>query len=159
MLLLAGCGRHELGPVDVEHEEFAAKPEKVIVAVFGAPWCSACKTQIPRLEAAILKLDKSIQERIDLRFYVTTGLNSNTAPNQDVADRYRNSLHLTALAYPDPWKWQNFRKWVGGEFVIPGAAVLDPKEKVLKSFRGGATFEVSDISYAAKTAVQNLENK
>lgn len=153
-LLLVSCGRYQ--PTETPEIEDCPIPvdvsKKVIVAVFGAPWCSACKNQIPELDKALLKLG-AINEKIEFRFYVTTGTNSAVAPTQDIADRYRDSLHISASSNIDPWKWKYFRAWVGGELLLPGAAILSHDQKVIKQFRGG--FNPSEVAFAAKTIVLN----
>lgn len=158
-LIAFGCGRYEPAPdpyvpVPTPPGPCPAPTQKVIVAVFGAPWCSACKTQIPKLDGALKKLPADVLARVEFRFYVTTGSNSAVAPTQAEATAYRNSLHLSAQAMIDPWRWTNFKKWVGGALAIPGAAVLSGDEKLIRSFRGGVSFDISDIVETARKSLK-----
>ncbi|MBY0371468.1 hypothetical protein K2X33_12325 [bacterium] len=112
---------------------------RITVILFGAPWCSECKQDLPAIEQEIAK--RSPRQRAGLRtmLYVTTATSPAAAPTEAVALEYRNALRLDATAFADPWRWKNFKKYVGGDLVLPGAAVLDPSGNILHSYRAGAT--------------------
>jgi hypothetical protein len=68
------------------------------------------------------------------------------APTPEVAEQYRQALHLEAKSVADEWRWKTFRKFVGGSLVLPGAAILDSTGHVVRSFRAGrTTFVPSEI--------------
>lgn len=112
---------------------------KVIVAMFGAPWCGVCKSEFPNLQRVMQSLTPEQRARLDVRLYVPTGMDSQQPPTPEVAEWYRRSLGLSyATAYVDPWRWQLFRKWVSSKLAIPGGAVLSADEVVLKKYPPGS---------------------
>jgi thiol-disulfide isomerase/thioredoxin len=113
--------------------------KKVTLALFGAPWCSECKTDMPAIQAELDKLKASQRAFIDTVLYVTTSGNPSVPPTQEGAEQYRETVHIKGRALADEWRWKNFRQWVGGALVLPGAAVLDEQGNVLKAFRAGPT--------------------
>lgn len=158
LFVVVGCGR-ETAPVALNvPSPVPVKPSpergKVIVAVFGAPWCPACKSAIPEVQRQLKKLPDTKLAQIEFRLYVPTGANSANRPTQDVADQYKQTLGLDlATAHVDPWKWTLYQKWIGGSASIPAAAVLDDKENVLTRFRAGSQFDAQDIARFAASRV------
>jgi len=150
LFVMVGCGqenlpsqRPEIIPVAPVQPKPPAPGKKVILAVFGAEWCTFCKRDLPAVQAEFDKLPADQKAQIEFRFYDVGS--ANRKPTVETAERYRDSLHLTALAFPDPWQWQLFRKWVGKNMAIPGGAVLDKDEKVLQSFVPGMSFIPKEI--------------
>jgi thiol-disulfide isomerase/thioredoxin len=149
------AGATSFVPTDILASVQASFPstKSVTLALFGAPWCSECKTEMPAIQAQMNKLKNSQRAFIDVVLYVTTSGNPAVPPTQEVADQYKEIVHLHGKAYPDEWRWKNFRNWVGGGFVLPGAAVLDAQGNVLKAFRAGpSSFVPSEIvAFAVKS--------
>lgn len=119
---------------------------RITLMLFGAPWCTACKQDLPAIEKAIGELPA--RQRVGLRtqLYVTTDVSPSAPATQKVAEAYRNALHLEAPAFADAWRWKGFKKYVGGDLVLPGAAVLDPSNNILRAYRaGGTTFVPAEI--------------
>lgn len=136
-LIVLACGKEQkpdplIGPVP-------SGDKKVTLALFGAPWCTACKEDLPALQSAIDAMTPEQRKNLDVRLYVTTSGNPAVPPTNEVAQQYKESLNLTMESAPDEWRWKKFKAWVGGELVLPGAAVLDADGNVLKSYRAGAT--------------------
>lgn len=126
VLVVAGCGRIVQQPVTpVPTPVTPISKTDIVVAAFGADWCTYCHQYIPELAAVLDKLSE--RGRIELRLYVSG------EKSQAAADAFRNSLHINATAYPDPGgKVQ--KVWVGSS-GIPAAAVLSTDEKVIKAYR------------------------
>lgn len=118
---------------------------KKIIAVFGAPWCGACKTLLPELERELQGLPKTKRDEIDFRLYITTGATSSAKPTQDVAERYRDALGLSATAYIDPWYWTNYKAWVSKSLAIPAGVLQDEAGKVLRVYNAGNSFSPAKI--------------
>ncbi len=145
------------GPTSFIPQEIAAfvkgalpRGNQVTLALFGAPWCSECKTEMPAIQAELDKLSRTQASFVDVVLYVTTSGNPSVPPTQEVADQYRSVLHIKAKALPDEWRWKNFRRMVGGSFVLPGAALLDSSGNVVRAFRAGPTdFVPSEIVSSA----------
>lgn len=141
------------GPTSFVPQEIAAYTESVIpqgnqvtLALFGAPWCSECKTDMPAIQAELDKLTKLQRAFIDVVLYVTTSGNPSVAATPEVAEQYMHAVHIKGKALADEWRWKNFRKMVGGAFLLPGAAVLNSSGEVLRSYRAGpTTFVPSEI--------------
>lgn len=171
--VILGCGREAISPVSPDEPIPVPGPvppgptppvpplppapgqEKVIVAVFGAPWCSACKSGIPEVQRQLKKLPASKLAQIDFRLYVPTGANSGSRPTQAVADQYKQILHLDlATAYVDPYRWTNYQDWVGSYLAIPAAAILDEKLNVLRRYPPGVGFSPPDIAHFAASQVK-----
>lgn len=148
ILMLAGCGAESVGPQDPINPNPVIDPVKPdpqkpvvksVIALFGAPPCSVCKSAFPDVQARLKNLPKDLRQTIDFRVYVTTGAGWSDPVNQQIADGYRDMLKLDATAYPDQG-WKLFAEMVGGQRVIPAGAVLSAKTgKVLKRFRAGST--------------------
>lgn len=136
-LIVLACGKEQkpdplIGPAP-------GGEKKVTLAIFGAPWCTECKTDLPAIQTAVDGLSEDQKKNLDVRLYVTTSGNPAVPPTNEVAQQYKEALNLKMESAPDEWRWKKFKTLVGGELVLPGAAVLDAEGKVLKSFRAGAT--------------------
>ena len=142
LMLLSGCGVETSQP-DIRigepipkiqpnepDEPGEPKVEKPIVVVFGAPWCGPCKRDLPTVQAAI----KPHLDDLDFVFYVTTGYRSNELPTQEIADKYRDYLGLSAVAAPDV-RWGVYRAIFGSSLSIPAVAVLRADRTVFYSSR------------------------
>lgn len=152
VLLLAGCGKELVpGPAPIPGPGPIPEPEareRVVVAVFGAPWCSVCKVRLPEINRALVLLRAACD--VELRLYLPTGERSHLPPTQSLAERYRDYLGLDASAHIDP-NWQFYRQWVSVALALPGAAVLDSKMNLLKSYPPMASFNARDIAaFAAR---------
>ncbi len=144
-------------PSEIAATVQASFPTKktVTLALFGAPWCSECKTEMPAIQAEIDRLKASQRAFIDTVLYVTTSGNPSVPPTQEGAEQYREIVHIKGRALADEWRWKNFRQWVGGGFVLPGAAILDAQGNVIKAYRAGpTTFIPSEI---VAHAVRSIE--
>ncbi len=127
----------------------------ITLALFGAPWCSECKTAMPAIQAELDALKPSVSAFVRTKLYVTTSANPSVPPTQQVADEYREAVHLKGTTEPDPWRWTHFRKWIGGSFTLPAAVVLNDGGEVLRVFRAGpTTFVPTEIVSAAVEAIQ-----
>jgi thiol-disulfide isomerase/thioredoxin len=154
-LLVLACGKQPSGVQNQPGTTPTIEGKQVTVAVFGAPWCTECKQDLPLIQNEYDRLSPEQKAAIGLQLYVTTAGNPAVAPTQEIAEQYRAALGITMPAVADEWRWKNFRKLVGGDIVLPGAAVLDSTGAVLKSFRAGpTTFVPSEIM---AFAVQNLK--
>jgi thiol-disulfide isomerase/thioredoxin len=142
---LLSCGRHSVDPEPFKPPVVTGPQTRVVVAIFGATWCSACKSEIPNLDARLKRLPEFGQ--IDFRVYVTD------AQTQVDCDKYTTrALHIDAKCYPDP-QGKTFRSWVGGS-VIPAVAVLTEDLKIIKAFRGGTGWDSTDIAASAVNALK-----
>lgn len=118
----------------------------VTLALFGAPWCSECKTDMPAIQAKLDALSNTRRAYIEVLMYVTTSGNPAVPPTEEVAEQYMHAVHVKGKPIADEWRWKNFRKLVGGNLALPGAAVLSADGTVLRSFRAGpTTFVPGDI--------------
>lgn len=122
----------------------------VTVALFGAPWCSNCKTSFPQIQQEINALTPDKQSRVTLFLYVPTGRQAtDDKPTDAGAEEYRQALGLNGKSKADP-KWKVFRRLVGDEQALPAAAILNEQGEVIKKYRGGDGFVSKDIvSFAA----------
>lgn len=85
---------------------------------------------------------------IDFKVYVPTGMTSSQPPSDDVTRKYVASLGIPeSMGVSDP-KWSAFKRFVGGQYAIPAAAVVLPSGTV-KSYRAGSTFDPNEIAYFA----------
>lgn len=127
--------------------------KSVKLALFGAPWCSECKTEMPAIQERLDRLSRTQLAYIDVTLYVTTAANPSVPPTQEIADSYLETVHVKGKALPDEWRWKNFKAWVGGSFALPGAAVLDAQGHVLKAWRAGPTTFVPGeiVDFAVKS--------
>lgn len=140
-------------PAPVKPDE--PKPQKkVVLALWGAPWCHACHSLLPQVQEQLSKLSATTRAAIDFRLYVPTGLRPDSKPEDKVSIAYRDSLKLDAVAYSDPrWAW--FRKCVGNEMAIPGGALLAADGvTVLRRFYPGQLVPSEAVWYAAQEATK-----
>lgn len=148
LLLILGCGLEPGQRPDEVHPPIdPIKPEEgieVVLVVYGANWCSICKSELPEIQRELDKLPESVREKIAFKLYVPTGNTSATLPTQESADRYRDFLHLDAEAVIDP-RWQHFKNMIGGSLALPAGAILDSEGKVKKAFKPGMAFIPSEI--------------
>lgn len=157
---LTGCGKRPVRapgtPLSQPDPIENADVETVATLVlFGAPWCANCKNEFPQIQSLIDQLPRERAEKLGFVLYVTTGATAQDQPSDEIANKYKEVLALKAKAFPDEWRWKAFRKYVGGNLVLPGAAILDANGNVLKSFRAGAaTFVPSEIVKAAEDTVK-----
>lgn len=148
--VLSSCGRTESPtPANVQQgggsgqtEQGEKEPPPGVAPqfslnLFGADWCTNCKSQFPEIQRLINALPAEKKAGFKLVLYAVESADS-VAATEESAANYRDLLKLNATAIPDPWRWKTFRKWVGGT-QLPGAAVTDVNGKVLRSFRAGAT--------------------
>lgn len=139
-------------PVPAPENPPTPEPEKkkVILAVWGAPWCSVCKHVLPDVERELDALDKQTRDAIDFRLYVPTGNASNSQPTDAVALQYKAQLGLSAVAYVDPWRWKLFKHWIGTSNAIPAGALIDVDGKLIRRFAPGSLDPVDIVFYASE---------
>lgn len=143
-LLLASCGVSTLAP----DPETAPDPQGVILAVWGAPWCSVCKRVLPDIQK---ELDRVGSEKITFRLYVPTGNSSGSRPNQSTTDSYRDYLKLKAEAVNDD-RWSVFKQTIGSGLALPAGAVFTQEMQVIEVFPPGS-LDAGDIVDAARKAL------
>ncbi len=136
-LIVLACGKQNkpdpfVGPAP------GGGDKKVTLALFGAPWCTECKKDLPSIQAAVDGLTEDQKKNLTVRLYVTTAGNPARPPTEEVAQKYKESLKLKFETVPDV-RWEKFNQWVKGDQFLPAAAVLDANGNVLKAFRSGAT--------------------
>lgn len=162
-LLLLGCGEPRLGggdalvpdpdPIIDLIPEPDPEVSRVVVAVFGAPWCSACKKGLPAVQKELEKLPARTLRQIEFRAYITTGANSAAPPSDAQTKAYVGALGLWAQPVSDPWRWTTFRQWVGPALSIPAASVVLPSGRVVRSFPAGAQFDPVSIVQTAVSLI------
>lgn len=137
--LLVACGKEQgPGPISGPPHDLPTG-QNVTLLLFGAPWCTSCKSKLPELQRLLHAQPPSIQSKLAVVFYVTSAASPGEPPTQGVADTYAEYLHLTATALPDPWRWQNFKKFIPGPMTVPAAAVLDAQGKRLRYYTASDT--------------------
>jgi thiol-disulfide isomerase/thioredoxin len=136
---LAGATTFIPGEIAAAAQSALPRLKTVTLALFGAPWCSECKTDLPAIQARLDALTNTQRAFIDVVLYVTTAANPSAPPTQEGAEQYLSAVHLKGRAFADEWRWKTFKKLVGGGFVLPGAAVLDSEGNVLRAYRAGPT--------------------
>ena len=132
----------------------AVAAKKVIVAVFGAPWCHYCHENLPKVQRELDKLRRDFRDAIDFRLYVISGGNASTVANDTETLAYQRSIGLSqAVAYSDA-RGKIFKYYVGGG-SIPAAAVVSADGKtVIKKYPGGSLDPYDIASTAAKEAAK-----
>lgn len=139
VFLLLACA-----PVSFEHKGEEEKPlppeekvENVQLYLFSAPWCGPCKEMHPEIGRQIKAA--GISAKVDVTLWVETGWTSQQQPTEQIAAEYQKQLGLPEFTFtPDPWKWLTFKKYMGPQLAIPGAAVLDPSDVLVKKFAPGS---------------------
>lgn len=106
--------------------------EKVELLLFSAPWCGPCKEMHPAIA-------KQLDVEIPVTLYVETGWTSSQQPSEAIAKEYKKQMGLDFDFVPDPWKWTTYKKYLGSQLAIPGAAVLVNGELVKKFPAGSFT--------------------
>lgn len=160
LLLLIGCGKEALPPVTPVPPDPIPVPQpspekKVVLSVFGAPWCTPCKSALPKIQKELDALPVSERNAIEFRVYIETGPSNTTPPTQQDAERYKASLGLhSAIAIADPWKMQVFRKY-HSNLSIPAGVVTKLDGTALRAFP--APVDIQGIVDFA--AVQKLGDK
>lgn len=120
---------------------------KLQIYFFGNETCDDCKKVIPETQSIADALPPEQRARLVMTLLVScAGSPCNVKPTQEIADRYRDQLHLNFKAAADPWRWTWFRKFIPGKLQVPAAAVLDEKGEILRAFPAGSTsFVPSEI--------------
>lgn len=136
----------------------APDPKKVIMAVWGTPWCSACKSVLPQVEKAFAKLDAATQAKIEFRLYVPTGVRATDRPTDEVALAYRSSLHLDhSVAYIDPWNFTLYKhyKLAGNSSpAIPAGAITKMDGTLIRRFPPGQLYATDIVQSAVEEAAK-----
>lgn len=127
-----------------------AAPPKVIMALWGAPWCHFCHENLPKVQAEWAKLSADQKEKIEFRVYVPTGYSQASKPTQAITDNYVASLRLTAHAVNDAG-WKAFRSYVGNRLMIPAGSVIDATTgEVLRRYPGGTLDPIGIVNFATR---------
>lgn len=114
---------------------------KLILRIFGAPWCTNCKTDFPKINEA---LAKELAAGVRGEIYVETGTSPSVAPTAEDAQSYRDRVATNFSPFADEWPWKQFRKQVQPERKLPAAVVMDKDGNILKVFNPGPTTFVVD---------------
>lgn len=168
LISVLGCGTQSIPvspnvppavmPTPVPSPEPTPAPDpddhKVILALWGAPWCSACHALLPKVEKELSKLDDGVRDLIDFRLYVATGQTATARPNDDVARAYVKELGLSATAYVDPWRFTLYSKYIGGSVAIPAGAVIEMDGTLIKKFAPNRLNAKEIVQYAAEQVKQ-----
>ena len=144
--LLFACGRYYAGgqPVRPPVEPVtppAIEGKRTTLTVFGAGFCSKCKTQFPELSQSISTMSAAEKKILDVKMYLVAGEPSNVHPTQDLADQYKDAHFTVANSFPDlPWRWANFKiNMPGARLEVPAAVVSDENGQIIKRFPAGET--------------------
>lgn len=117
---------------------------KLTLRLFGAPWCTNCKSDFPKINEALRNELTGANASVRGELYVETGETPSKPPTEDIAKSYRDFLKLEAVAYADDWPWKKFREQVQPDRKLPGAVVMDKDGNVLKVFIPGPTTFVAE---------------
>lgn len=156
LVVLSGCGRYYAGgqparppaPPTPTPTNFVSG-KRTGLYVFGAGFCSKCKTQFPDLNRRLGELTSHERGLLNLKLYYVAGDPSNVRPTQDLADGYRENYLPLAVALPDlPWRWFNFKALLPDvKLDVPAAVVLDENDQVIKRYPAGdTTFVPAEIA-------------
>jgi thiol-disulfide isomerase/thioredoxin len=162
LMMAIGCGRTGTSslpdivpvpaPAPAPDPEPSPLKKKVIVAVFGAPWCHFCHETLPRVQAQIEKLKVTEREAIDFRLYVISGATADRLADDKTTLAYQQSIGLNlAVAYSDV-RGAMFRKYVGGGGIPAGAVISIDEKTVLRRYPGGNLDPIDIASFAAREA-------
>jgi hypothetical protein len=128
-------------PACESREAPAARPAAFELVAFSAPWCYACKKELPKVDAA------ATAKGAKLTIYIVTGPGPGSSPTQADADRYRHDLHFTAEVKPDPGA-RLYRDYVAqGNGYVPMGAALDTANGSVSRVFGPGRLDFDMVAY------------
>lgn len=150
-LMLLGCGRaatkrgqEPSRPPDAPTTPTTTAAKTYTLRLFGAPWCTNCKSDFPKINDALRVELTAEKPRVKAELFVTTGDTASQRPTQEIATAYRDFLKLDSTAHVDEWPWKKFREQVQQDRKLPAAVVLDSDNNVIKVFIPGPTTFIAE---------------
>lgn len=140
--LLVGCGRQVTSGGGAPSTPPPTDPVKAkfTLVLFGAPWCTNCKSEFPKINEGLKGELTKPSALIQGSLLVTSNATPSEKPTQEAADTYRNFLKMDFSAAPDEWRCKKYKQWVKlTSCAIPAGVLLDDKENVVLTFEPGAT--------------------
>lgn len=152
VLALAGCGQQTGGTGEPTTFPVPGDANYTLV-LFGAPWCTNCKSEFPKINEG-LKAELTSAKKVNGLLLVTSNSNPAEKPTQEVANTYRDFLKMDFSAGADEWRCKRYKELVKlTSCAIPAGVLLDKGGNVV------LTFEPGDTTFKAETVVSQVKTK
>lgn len=154
---LVGCGKQQTGgssqpttpnPVPQDGQS------KYTLVLFGAPWCTNCKSEFPKINAALKTELTKAQPSLKGVLLITSNSTAAERPTQEAANAYRDFLKMDFSAAPDEWRCKKYKETLKlTSCAIPAGVLLDDKGNVV------LTFEPGETTFNAERVVSEVRSK
>lgn len=153
--LVCSCGQDKKAQQDPVDPPKAPDGKAVTLLVWGAPWCTNCKKDLPEVQARLKEILGDRLKAVDFQLWVPFGATPADPPTAEVAELYRQKLQLEATVFVDEWMCKTYKKHLPeGNCKLPAGIVLNSQGGVIKKFLPGGTFVPADI---AAVVAQNVK--